>query len=133
MVLQIERRWRTVLSVHLSSPAQVPAGSLQYSRARCSALLGRSPQLHSQKQRAPAHSADSGTKWESGSFPCNVQAPYFAPSAQKFQIFTSRVAKRCWRRMWGRAPNYRTETLYCLQLILVHSGHIACILLIIKC
>lgn len=35
------------------------------------------------------------------------------------------------RRTWGRAPNYRT--LYCLQLILVHSEHIASIFLIIKC
>lgn len=119
MVLQIERRWTTALSVNLSSPAQVPAGSVQYSKVLCSVLLGPSLQLHPQKCGAPAHSADSGTDkvrvwpWTPSSIPCNVQAPYFAPSAQKSQIFMSGVAK--WGVREGRVIEHQsTEQKLCI-------------------
>lgn len=118
MVLQIERRWKTMLSVTLSSPAQVPAGSAQYSRALCSALLGPSPQLHPQKCWAPAHSADSGTDkgtvWPltPSSIPCNVQASYFAPSAQKSQVFMSGVAKGGSEKDVGQSTKLQNFVLF---------------------
>lgn len=137
-VLQIERRWKRVLSVTLSSPAQAP----QVPHNTAESVLSISGTISPAAPPEMLGTCSFCRQWDgqreslaSVPFRYSMQrsTPYFALSARKSQIFTSRVAKRCQRRMWGRAPNCRTETLYCLQLILVHSEHIASILLIIKC